>query len=156
VRRPEYPAISPRVRKNPNKMSQKRSSALRFRAGIALKGPEPVPCSRHGSDTVPTRVPEVRDQSLILCVRPSAFGSEHRQSSSARRRRDSRRPAGGRRAGGGRRRWQDGGKLFWRERSPCVSSRFSNLNSNLKFKFKLSAICAIICAICAICPRRSL
>ena len=63
VRRPEYPAISPRVRKNPNKMSQKRSSALRFRAGIALKGPErfragtelegpePVPCSRHGSDT---------------------------------------------------------------------------------------------------------
>ena len=58
------------------KMSQRRSSALRFRAGTGLngperfragtvlEGPEPVPCSRHGSDTVPTRVFEVRDQSL--------------------------------------------------------------------------------------------
>ena len=45
------------------KMRQRRSSALRFRAGTGLKGPErlragtvlegpePVPCSRHGSDT---------------------------------------------------------------------------------------------------------
>ena len=51
-------------------MSQKRSSALRFRAGIALKGPERF---RAGAelepDTVLTRVPEHHD----LVVRCATF-----------------------------------------------------------------------------------
>ena len=37
----------------------------RFRVGTGLEGPEPVPCSRHGSDTVPTRVFAPRDRSLV-------------------------------------------------------------------------------------------
>jgi hypothetical protein len=40
----------------------------RFRVGTDLERPEPVPCSRHGYDTVTTRVFEPRERSLQKIV----------------------------------------------------------------------------------------